>query len=569
MAADPTTPPPADDGPDSVEAELVAYLDGELDPPDARRVEARLAADPALRKRADALERSYALLDFLPKPDPSPTFATRTLDKIPAAEPRAPVPVAPSAGTGSLALSGTPSVATARRGGWAWAVGLVLAVGAALGAGYLGTAAARTYLFPPPAAKEPTADNLPVADLRIIHTLPLYAATDDLDFVEKLAAPEFFGDEVAAADGPAPPQPADPDPPTGKAFDALVRAFRDLPPDRLEKIRALDQALYDLDPARRDRLVRVLEAYAAWLYRLPDADRKKVLAAATAGDRLEAVRDVRNGQWVAALPAARRQQLKALPIAEKAAMINQWRAEEDRRRDVWRTARAHWDVLRSGRQPWPFADEKLKAEVLEFVTAAYRPDDPRRNRLGTAPMGGDQARLAEALDRGAKAGEWVWLGKAVYDLSRMPRYEMLPEPGSGDPVTKVADLWPAARDHYIKPKPALRLDQVVGKWPDFALAIWDDSRKAKAIAIPSSCRLGPARPDEFKPDVRRFLPELRKQATPAEWDALAKLEGRWPDYPREIIRLAKAHDLGVPGATPPGPPSMWEKTYNPPRPAGK
>ena len=41
----PTTAPPLD----PFEAELVAYLDGELDPAAAGRVEARLATDPAAR----------------------------------------------------------------------------------------------------------------------------------------------------------------------------------------------------------------------------------------------------------------------------------------------------------------------------------------------------------------------------------------------------------------------------------------------------------------------------------------------------------------------------------------
>ena len=386
--------------------------------------------------------------------------------------------------------------------------------------------------------------------------------------MEKLAAPEFFGDEVATADAPTPPQPVDADPPSGKAFDALSRAFRELPPDRQEKIRTLDQALHDLDAPRKDRLTRVLEAYAAWLNRLPDADRKKVLAAPTASDRLAAVRGVRNGQWVANLPAVQRQQLKALPDTERAALINQWKAEEDRRRDVWHTARAHWDMLRTGKQPWPFTDEKMKADVLEFVTAAYHPEDSKRNRLSVTPMGGDHARLTEALDR-AKAGEWVWLGKAVYDLSRIAKYEMLPEPGTGDPVTKIADLWPLAREFYAKPNAARRLEPSVGKWPDFALAVGDELRKPKLFAIPATFQLGPARPDQFKPDVRKFLPELKKKATATEWDALTKLEGRWPEYPRELVRLAKAHDLAVPGATPPGPPSLWESTYNPPRPVGK
>src|SRR5262245_30216124 len=79
-------PMPDDDAPaaDPFEADLVAYLDGELDPLAARKVEERLASDPAARQKAAALKKTFDLLDYLPKPEPSPTFTTRTLDKIPA-----------------------------------------------------------------------------------------------------------------------------------------------------------------------------------------------------------------------------------------------------------------------------------------------------------------------------------------------------------------------------------------------------------------------------------------------------------------------------------------------------
>ena len=64
----------------------MAASDGELDPPAAQKVEARLAADPAFRTRADALKKTFALLDYLPRPEPSPTFTTRTLDRLPAVQ---------------------------------------------------------------------------------------------------------------------------------------------------------------------------------------------------------------------------------------------------------------------------------------------------------------------------------------------------------------------------------------------------------------------------------------------------------------------------------------------------
>ena len=556
--------PPADDEPDAAEAELVAYLDGELDPTAARRVEARIAADPKLRARAESLKRSYDLLDFLSKPEPSQSFATRTIDKLPAvhssqAAPPVvvhsgsqPVVLSSGSGTGTLVLSPVPAGRS-----WGWAAALAVMVAGSLGAGYLGTAAARTYLFPPPPPPaEPTADNLPLADLRVVELLPLYAAADDLEFVEKLADPDRFGDD------PVPHAAAlDLDKPDGKELDGLLKAFRDLPAERQEKIRQLDQQLHALPAAPRDKLLRVLEEYAAWLQRLPDGERKRVLAAPTADDRLAAIEDVRRGQWVAGLPAAYRQKLGNLAAKDRADVIAVWKGEEDGRREAWATARFHWEFVRTGRQPWPFADEAMRKPVLDFARGAYHPGDAKKNRLQPA----DLTRFTEAVERAEKGGEWVWLGKAVYDFSRNPRYETLPEPGPGGKMmTDFGDIAPPAFQELVRKRFGNRPD-VIGKWPDFALAVHalqKDAPKVKLAFKDRDIHYGPARPGEFKDEVNRFIPELHKQVSPAEWQGLKDAEGKWPEYPAALMRLARAHDLSVPGAMPPGPPGLWEKTYS-------
>src|SRR5437588_9479528 len=62
--------------------ELVAYLDGELDEPTARAVEARLNVDPAAREEADTLQRTWELLDYLPRAEPSSSFTHRTMERL-------------------------------------------------------------------------------------------------------------------------------------------------------------------------------------------------------------------------------------------------------------------------------------------------------------------------------------------------------------------------------------------------------------------------------------------------------------------------------------------------------
>ncbi|HEY3789637.1 MAG TPA: hypothetical protein VGL71_12325, partial [Urbifossiella sp.] len=181
--------------PNPVDAELIAYLDGELDAADARRVEDSLDGDPKLRARAEALKRSYDLLDFLPKPEPTPTFSTRTMDRLPvgasvsgksvstATTTTAPVPSALASSNGSPSgtrLTHSQSSADSRKfPTWAWAFGIIAAIGMALGGGYLGTAAARSYFHSAPGPHG--GDSVPLADLHAIENLPLYAVVDDID----------------------------------------------------------------------------------------------------------------------------------------------------------------------------------------------------------------------------------------------------------------------------------------------------------------------------------------------------------------------------------------------------
>src|SRR5262245_60235346 len=63
-------------------ADLVAYLDGELTGEPARALEAKLSLEPRARAEAESLKRAWELLDFLPRPEPSPDFTSRTLSKL-------------------------------------------------------------------------------------------------------------------------------------------------------------------------------------------------------------------------------------------------------------------------------------------------------------------------------------------------------------------------------------------------------------------------------------------------------------------------------------------------------
>jgi anti-sigma factor RsiW len=145
--------------------DLVAYLDGELDEEAARSLESRLNQNPTMRAEADSLRRTWELLDYLPRAEPSSSFTNRTLDRIVTQPSRALSPIR-------------------RRwllwGGWAAAV-LLAAVG-----GYL-TAVA---LVP----ARPTEQDL-IRELRLIENLRLYEPVENLEFLRELDHRDLFGED--------------------------------------------------------------------------------------------------------------------------------------------------------------------------------------------------------------------------------------------------------------------------------------------------------------------------------------------------------------------------------------
>jgi anti-sigma factor RsiW len=143
-------------------ADLVAYLDGELEAETARALEAKLSLNPAARTEADGLRRTWDLLDHLPRSQPSPTFTHRTLER----------------------LSPIRASRQRRRTGWfalGWTAALLLA-------GWAGHAGYNRFV-----PREPGEREL-LQDLRLIENKRVYERMEDLDFWRALDTPELFGD---------------------------------------------------------------------------------------------------------------------------------------------------------------------------------------------------------------------------------------------------------------------------------------------------------------------------------------------------------------------------------------
>lgn len=176
-------PVPNEGNPDERQTEeIVAYLDGELDAKDADGVAARLSLDPKLRAEAESLQRTWDILDILPRPQPSPSFTTRTLSQaipIPsgASGPTAAFPM-PGAGSTMMLPPPRPGIVF-----WLVSAAVVLLAG---GVGYVG----HLELAPKPTVPEPSLEDAP-----LMRNLRLYRNVEDMDYLKRLDSPEMFGEE--------------------------------------------------------------------------------------------------------------------------------------------------------------------------------------------------------------------------------------------------------------------------------------------------------------------------------------------------------------------------------------
>jgi anti-sigma factor RsiW len=155
---------------------LVAYLDGELSAKASRALEAKLNLDTEARAEAEALRRTWEMLDYLPRPEPTATFSSRTLERVSALQ------------TVVTPQSGRHWPTWVLNAGWAAALLLACTLGYA----------AVSWLSMKPSPGEPATrldEQLLARDLRLIENQRLYELVDDVSFLRQLDDPDLFGDD--------------------------------------------------------------------------------------------------------------------------------------------------------------------------------------------------------------------------------------------------------------------------------------------------------------------------------------------------------------------------------------
>jgi hypothetical protein len=311
-------------------------------------------------------------------------------------------------------------------------------------------------------------------------------------------------------------------------LQADQRAFGQLPPERQDRLRELDQQLHNTDSITQKRLWSVMERYTAWYDHLSEAARHRIDQATDRHERLAIVTQYREDQWLARQPHLVRDEIAKVPVEKRHDEIANRRKDERQRFATWMRAMR---VLRPvpGAQPAkPVRASDFPPDGVLFINQVLGPQLTQEDREHLKKL----------------EGKWPYYTQMVLELSEKERYR--PKlPGTTGPIN--FDGLPKEYKGFFKSRvdmPAhLTTTSLRDKWPDFAIAVTEEVRRTNSPLLP----LGPARATEFPALVRQFVETaLVATLSDKETSALHEAAGRWPEYPKKVLELAEHHGLEVP-----------------------
>lgn len=280
-----------DDSPiDPIDEMLVAYLDGELDEHERRRLEDQLISDASLRQRLSELESGWQMLDHLPRPTVTEDFARSTVEMI--------------AAGASQALQ-----VQRRRRPWRRLGHATLLVAITLAMAAAGYAASRWI--------DRARFEAQLADLPLAENLPAYLLDVDLELMRQLSGSEVWNDAMQLAGDAGglsvPEEFVFPntgiaeragmlkrlEPETRRDLVVQWNHLQRLPPHRLQEVRQKAEAIRQLD--QPDAVLRTMRQYAWWYQELPPVSQQRIQEA-PADEKLsvileEAERSARGWGW--------------------------------------------------------------------------------------------------------------------------------------------------------------------------------------------------------------------------------------------------------------------------------
>lgn len=401
-------PRPTEETQDDLPADLVAYLDGELDAQQTRVVEERLSHDADYRRQLRELQSAWDMLDFLPTADVDESF-TRTTVAI-------------------VAVSASDDVDRAavrcrRRKRWLWWTGTVAAA-LAFVAGY----AAVSIVV----SRE---NQRLLRDLPVIQRLDQYRYAENVEFLRLLEREGLFGEDEIAKDTDE-PAPETLSAAQKKELQSKQAKFYRLDEEEQNRLRQLHEELSR--PLDADRLQGVMERYARWLQTLPSGERADLLSLPPA-DRVAGAKRLLQDQTEARMQSYLSRKLSGADLR----VIANWMEEIVKRREP--------EILERSPMMWKqhfaqITDSKRRTQALVFMAQRSgvgrdllkpTPEDVERltSRLSAeaqadlekAKSEGHLPELAEAWMRATMFSRFAWPAVDREQLRRFYKEDLDPD----------------------------------------------------------------------------------------------------------------------------------------------
>jgi len=212
-------------------------------------------------------------------------------------------------------------------------------------------------------------------------------------------------------------------------------AFLQMPAADRDRIRRVVGEISDEDPETQVRLLQVMQRYLAWLDRLPSVDRRWIGMAASAAERVERIRELRERQWIASLSLPERERLEA--VSRRKDLVHAGQAV------LWLSAQSQGGPPGVPLLPLPILNERQRL-IATFRQRERQMELERQIALTQAPerqeaMQRDLQRIRKALlekpllpDERRQVNafppdDFLHYVRTVFDLAR--KYDVpLPEP---------------------------------------------------------------------------------------------------------------------------------------------
>jgi len=341
-----------------IDEEITAYLDGELSGESLRELEQRLASDPIFRQRLAALDRSWMLLDELPKFEGGQQFAATTVEMV-AHFAKNSTQVKNDGWTGQLIQQ------------WAFIAFAVLAaclIGFILATSLAAILSATGFLT--------TRNDDLLEDLPVLVNLDKYQLVDDIEFLRGVSGLPYFSKMAMSATEKS-PQPEDSLAASRMRIDRMEAAekkrlltsqqiFEDLDFEAQAQLRDFHRQLVR-DPDS-DRSIRGLDDYYSWYKQLDPQEHVK-LRILPGNERIS---------YVKKLSAQQQPKKAAQPTSQEFRAVVHWlqnvalQNRERLLRDTTREERRNFEKL---------SDKQKRVRLMLLLGKNWRREDDLRKLI--------------------------------------------------------------------------------------------------------------------------------------------------------------------------------------------